>query len=144
MHSNNNDIIEDTAKIVSVDGKKVSFQMINNGSCKSCSMNGVCGTNNNPITHQSITDLKVQVGDVVKVFLSAETKILSAFILFIIPILSMILFYLLGKLTLNLSEDFSILLSVFGLLLSGVAIYFIDKIYQKKVHFEILEVIKKD
>jgi len=36
------------------------------------------------------------------------------------------------------------LLSVFGLLLSGIAIYFIDKIYQKKVHFEILEVIKKD
>ncbi len=143
MHSHNNDVIEDTAKVLSVDGKKITFEIINNGSCKSCSMHGVCGTNDTPIIHEAITNLNVQVGDVVKVFLSAGTRILSAFILFIIPILSMILFYLLGKLTFNLSEDLSIFLSVIGLFLSGVAIYIIDKIYQKKIHFQIIEVIKK-
>ena len=134
--------VEDRAKIISVNKNKVTFEMINNGSCKSCGMQGICGTKNNPILHTTYSDLDLKKDDIVKVHLSSGVKILSAFILFLFPILSMILFYALAKYAFLWKEDFAILFSVFGLILSGVFIFIFDKKFSKKVHFEIIEVIK--
>ena len=142
MH-NEEGFIEDTARVISVENNQISFEMINNGSCESCGLHGVCGTNDRSIVHEAYSDLDIEKGDIIKVYLSAGVKILSAFILFLIPILTMIAFYLLGKLVINLSEDMSILLSVFGLLFSGFFIFMIDKKFAKKIHFEVIEIVQK-
>jgi len=131
---------EDIAVVKSVDDKTVTIQIKKTDSCKSCSMKGVCGTSSKPIEHKIKTDLELKVGDRVKVYLSPGVKILSSFIIFVFPILLMILFYFLGKILLN-SENLAILISIIGLLFSGIIIYFIDKKYAKKIHFEIVEKI---
>jgi len=134
--------VEDTARVVAVENNEITFEMLNTGSCDSCSMNGLCATNSKQVLHKTESELSLKVDDIIKVSLSPGVKILSAFVLFLIPILSMILFYIVGKLTFGWKEDFAILFSLLGLLVSGVFIFFVDKKFSKKIHFEILEVIK--
>lgn len=140
---NNEGFVEDSALVLEVNSGNVKFEMINNGSCESCGLHGVCGPKNRQIIHETETDLDLQKGDVIKVHLSAGVRIFSAFVLFLMPIIAMILFYLLAKFLFTWNEDFSILFSVFGLLASGIFIWAIDKSYSKKIHFEIIEIIKK-
>ena len=136
------DHIEDSARVVAVEKNIITFEIINTGSCESCSMHGMCSTNDKQILHKTESDLEIKVNDIIKIHLSSGVKILSAFILFLIPILSMILFYLVAKLGFSWNEDFAILFSLLGLLMSGVFIFFIDKRFSKKIHFEIIDVIK--
>ncbi|MFO7897345.1 MAG: SoxR reducing system RseC family protein [Candidatus Cloacimonadales bacterium] len=140
---NQQDYIEDSARVIEAADGKIKFEIIQSGSCQSCGLHGICGSNNKPIIHETSTKLDCQKGDLIKVHLSAGVKILSAFVLFMIPIFSMIAFYLLAKMLFTWSEDFSILFSVFGLLCSGVFIYLVDKIYSRKVHFEVIEILEK-
>ena len=132
------EVQEDIAVVKSVKDKTVTIQIKKTDSCKSCSMKGICGTSSRPVEQKIQTDLELKVGDLVKVYLSPGVKIFSSFIVFIFPILLMILFYFLGKILLD-SENLAILFSFIGLLSSGIIIYFIDKKYAKKIHFEIVE-----
>ncbi|HHE37481.1 MAG TPA: hypothetical protein ENL20_02785 [Candidatus Cloacimonetes bacterium] len=132
------DVQEDIAVVKNVNDKTVTIRIKKTDSCKSCSLKGVCGTSSSPIEHKLKTDLELEAGDLVKVYLSPGVKIFSSFIIFVFPILLMILFYFLGKILFK-SENLAILISIFGLLFSGIIIYFIDKKYAKKIHFEIVE-----
>ena len=134
------EVQEDIAVVKSVNGQTVIIQIKKTDSCKSCSMKGICGTSSRPIEHKIKTDLELKAGDLLKVNISPGVKIFSSFIIFIFPILLMIIFYFFGKILLN-SENLAILFSFIGLLLSGIIIYFVDKKYAKKIHFEIVEKI---
>ena len=111
--------------------------------CNSCSMNKVCMGKDKSFLHNITTDMQLEIGDLVKIYISPGVKIFSSFIIFIFPVLSMIFFYFSGKYIFKLTENFSILLSFAGLFLSGVIIYIIDKKYSKKIHFEIVEKVEK-
>ncbi len=130
---------EDLGRVKEIDGKFAIVEMIKSGSCDSCAIHGFCGAGNKAVHHRIKTDIKLQAGDTVQVFIAPELKILSSFILFILPIIVMIGFYFLGKQFLN-SEGKVIITSFIGLLLSGLAIFIIDKKFAaKKIKFEILE-----
>lgn len=111
--------------------------------CNSCPMSKVCMGKDKSILHKITTDMQLEIGDLVKIYISPGVKIFSSFIIFIFPVLSMIFFYFSGKYIFKLTENFSILLSFAGLFLSGVIIYIIDKKYSKKIHFEIVEKVEK-
>ncbi len=128
----------DKATVLEVYDGEILIEIQKGGSCKSCAMSGVCGGQDKSFRHRLKTDLELEKGDIIEVTISSGVKLLSSFIVFIFPVLAMILFYLLAKYAVKLPENFSILASFCGLLLSGLLIYLIDKKFADKIHFEIL------
>ncbi len=130
---------EDIAVVKKVEKDKVTVEIEAGGGCKSCAMQSICGGDDKTIRHTIKTDMDLSVDDKVRLYISPGVKILSSFIIFIIPILAMILFYLIGNYLLSFKEEFAIVFSFVGLLVSGIFIYLIDKKFAKKVHIEIVE-----
>ena len=137
------DFQEDTAIVKKIENNKVTVEIQRTGACEHCAIKGICGAGNKNIQHQIQTDLNLKIGDLVKIHISASSKIFSSFILFIFPILVMIIFYIFGKYLFRFNEDFSIIFSIFGLLFSGIFIYYIDKKYEKRINLKIIERIEK-
>ncbi len=129
---------EDIAIVKKIEKDHIIVEMIRTDACKNCALNGMCQSNEKAVMHRIHTEKKFQEGDRIKVHIAPKLRILSSFLLFIFPILTMILFYLLGKFVLAASETFSILISLFGVLCSGVIIYFIDKKFTNKLNLEIM------
>lgn len=138
------EIIEDIAIVAEVQEHKVLVKLPESDSCASCAVHGICQVGDNTSSHWIETDLPLQVGDKVKIFISPALKIMSSFIVFLLPVIMMILVYLIIKYLLGASENFSILGSVLSLGLSGLIIYAIDKKWSKKLRFEIIERISEE
>jgi positive regulator of sigma E activity len=136
-----NQSIEDIGIVTNVKKNVATVEIQKGGGCKSCSVSGICGGNEKTVVHKIQTDLELKEGDRVRLFVSSGVKLFSSFIVFIFPILMMIVFYLAGKYILSFNENFSILFSILGILVSGILIYIIDKKYANKIHFEIAEKI---
>jgi len=132
----------ETAVVNEIIGNHIFVEMEQSDSCESCTMGGVCHTNGKSITHKIKADLKVKIGDKLQVEVSPKLRILSSFIIFIFPIITMIIFYLTAKFGLNFKEDFAIVISLFGLLFSGLVIYFIDKKYADKLELKIIKILE--
>lgn len=129
---------EDMAIVKKIEKDHIIVEMIRTDSCKNCALNGMCQSTGKAVMHRIRTEKEFQEGDRIKVQIAPKLRLLSSFLLFIFPILTMILFYLLGKFVLTVSEAFSILISLFGLLCSVVIIYFIDKKFTNKLNLEII------
>ena len=134
---------EDLAIVKEIKDGFVFIEMQPSGSCDKCAMHSVCQGADRKIRHKIKTDMKLSKGDFIRVQVSASMRIFSSFIIFIFPILSMLLFYGLGKYLFRFSENFSILFSFIGLMLSGITIYFIDKKYTEKIILKIIEKVEK-
>jgi positive regulator of sigma E activity len=128
---------EDIAVVRKTEGNFVHVEVERTGSCEGCAVSGICNVNDKIILHKIKTDLKLKIGDRVQVNIAPSLRIFSSFVVFIIPILTMLSFYLISKYLFNLNEDLSIVISMFGLLLSGLFIYIIDKIFANKLSFKI-------
>jgi len=130
--------IEDLGRVVKVEGEYAVVEMIKGAGCDSCAMHGFCGSGDKTVQHRIKTDIVLKPNDTVKVFVAPQFRILSSFILFIIPILAMIGFYFVGSAIFG-TEGRSILTSLAGLLLCTYGIYLFDKKYaSRKIKFEIL------
>ena len=134
---------EDLAVVKEIKDGFIFIEMQTSESCNKCAMHGVCQGMDKKLQHKIKTDMELSEGDFIRVQVSASMRVFSSFIIFIFPILSMLLFYGLGKYLFRFSENFSILLSFAGLVLSGITIYFIDKKYTEKIIFKIIEKVKK-
>ena len=121
------------------EGNFVHVEVEKSGSCDGCAVSGICNSNERIILHKIKTELKFSIGNKVKVDIAPSLRIFSSFIVFIFPIITMLLFYVISKYVLIFSEDLSIVISLFGLLLSGLFIYLIDKKYESKLSFKIIK-----
>ena len=128
---------EDIAVVRKIEGYFVHLEVERTGSCDGCAVSGICNTSVKTILHKIKTDLKLVIGDRVHVNIAPSLRVFSSFVVFIIPILTMLSFYLTSKYLFALNEDLSIVISMFGLLLSGLFIYIIDKIFANKLSFKI-------
>jgi positive regulator of sigma E activity len=135
---------EDRAEVIEIYEGEILIEIQKSGSCKSCAISGVCGGQDRSFRHRIKTDMKLEKGDIIEVSISSGVKLMSSFIVFIMPVLAMILFYFLAKYAVKLTEDFSILASFCGLLLSGILIYILDKKFASKIHFEIIGKVKNE
>lgn len=131
--------ITDVAIVKKVEGDWVSLEIEQTDSCNSCAMHGICNTGDKKIIHKIKTNIQLQQGDKVRIFLEPSLRVLSSFLIFIFPILIMIIFYLASKFIIGLSENIAILISIISLLFSGLAIYILDKKIAKKLNFTIVE-----
>ncbi len=128
---------ENIAVVRKIEGSFVHLEVERTGSCEGCAVSGICNANDKTILHKIKTDLNLEIGDRVQVNIAPSLRVFSSFIVFIIPILTMLSFYLISKYLFVFSEDISIVISMFGLLLSGFFIYVIDKIFANKLSFNI-------
>lgn len=133
----------DIAVVKKVSSDYIWIEMEKNGSCSNCSMNGICQQDGKSIIHKIRTDRSFEVDDTVQVEVSPKLRIFSSFIIFLFPIITMVIFYLIAKYLISLSEDFSIISSLFGVLLSGFIVYLIDKKYSDKISIKILSKLKR-
>jgi len=138
------EIIEDIAIVSEVKDHKVLVKLPESDSCASCAIHGICQVGDNTSSHWIDTDLRLQVGDKVKIFISPALKIMSSFIVFLLPVIMMILVYLIIKYLFMGSENASILGSVLSLGLSAVIIYALDKKWSEKLRFEIIERVSEE
>jgi len=139
----NNTEQQDRAEVIEVFKGGVVVEMAKSGNCDSCAIHGVCAGSDKNFRHRLKTDMPLKKGDLLELTISSEIKILSSFVVFILPVLSMILFYFLAKFALGVSENFSILISFAGLLLSGIFIYVLDKKFADKIKFEIIRKVEE-
>lgn len=130
---------EDIAVVRKVEDHIVHVEVERSGSCEGCAVSGICNVNNKTILHKIKTDLKLKIGDRIQVNIAPSLRVFSSFVVFIIPILTMLSFYLISKYLFIFSEDLSIVISMFGLLLSGLFIYIIDKMFANKLNFKIIK-----
>ncbi len=130
---------EDIAIVRKIEENFVLVEVERSGSCDGCAVSGICNSNERIILHKIKTEHKFTIGDKVRVDIAPSLRIFSSFIVFIFPIITMLLFYLISKYVLIFNEDLSIVISLFGLLLSGLFIYLIDKKYESKLSFKIIK-----
>lgn len=131
------DIIEDIAVVEEVSAGKVKVSLPQTDSCKSCAVHGFCHATEAE-GHWVETDLPLQQGDKVKMFIAPGLRIASSFIIFLLPVIMMLVFYLVSKYLISLSENLCILISILSLGVSGFLIWQLDKIWGKKVKYEIV------
>jgi positive regulator of sigma E activity len=130
---------EDIAIVREIKDNIVQVEVERTGSCDGCAVSGICNSNEKTILHTIKTDQQLVLGDRVKVDIAPSLRVLSSFIVFIFPIIVMISFYLISKFLFNFNEDPSIVISMFGLLLSGLFIFLIDKRFANKLSFKIIK-----
>ncbi|MGB9682082.1 MAG: SoxR reducing system RseC family protein [bacterium] len=115
-------------KVVRKDGDMVDILVARSERCKSC---GLCfSMGNDKILIRVKTDSPVEIGEEVRIFTEDRYVILSAFILYIVPVIALILGYFLGSIFSN-KEPFKI---VSGFLFMGLAFIF-NRFIDKRVRF---------
>ena len=135
---------EDRAVVKEVRGKKVVLETMKSGACDSCAAHALCAGQSRCMEIITESDIPLKKGDIVHVEVSAGIKLFSSFIIFVFPIIIMFAVYFLSKVLLNLSENYSVLITILSLLPSMLIIWLLDKKYAKKVHFEIIEKIDQE
>ncbi|MCF7858197.1 MAG: SoxR reducing system RseC family protein [Candidatus Cloacimonetes bacterium] len=133
---------EDIALVKKTGNKVVFVEVERSGSCKNCSISGLCNTKDKSIIHKIKTGMELKVGDRVQVNISPGMRIFSSFVVFILPIILMIFFYVAAKLVFNSSEGIAIISSLLGLIAGGLCIYLIDKMLSEKLRFKIIKKIE--
>ncbi|MBI9031055.1 SoxR reducing system RseC family protein [bacterium] len=105
------------------------------GGCASCGMHGVCGTQNSCIEHKIKTDIKLEAGDKVIIFIDPAKRIYSALLLFIFPIVNLMIFYFIASRF--LSETYSIIIGFVGLVVAFIINRVVDRLWGKKITYMI-------
>ncbi len=117
-----------SGKVVKVEGDTVEIAVPRSERCKSC---GICPLSaDGSVLLKVNVDRDVKVGDEVKIRTKDKYVILSAFIIYIIPVIALITGYFLGGLLFS-SELLKI---VSGFLFMGTS-FLIDRFLDKKVRF---------
>lgn len=116
-----------------VDKNNVLVRVLTKGECSSCASKEGCGISliadkSNLIEAKYNEEIKI--GDKVYIILNSRNRIISSLLLFVFPIISLIIFYLIGNYLFK-NEILSILSSLAGLVLAFFILYFLTK-YNKK------------
>ncbi|MBP7562307.1 MAG: SoxR reducing system RseC family protein [Candidatus Cloacimonetes bacterium] len=131
---------EETGIVVNSTPNDVWVERMSLEGCKSCAMSGVCGSKNTPQLKFK-NDADYHIGDIVLIHISSSTRLMSSFIIFIVPVILLILTFALFYYVLNTSEKISILVGFLSLFLSALIIGLYDKYLAKT---KAVSISKKD
>lgn len=117
-----------TGRVVRIEGDAVEIAVPRNEKCKSC---GICPLTENGLVLLKVkADTQVKVGDRVRIKTKDRYVILSAFILYIIPVIALIFGYFLGGIFFS-PEPLKI---IFGFLFMGIS-FAVNRVLDKKIKF---------
>ncbi|MBN2461596.1 MAG: SoxR reducing system RseC family protein [Candidatus Cloacimonetes bacterium] len=129
---------EDIGTVITCGNGEAVVEISPGESCTNCKLVSICGGGTRPSRFRIKTGLALTAGDKVRISVTAGIRIISSLIIFIMPILLMIIFYLFSRFLLMFKENLSILISLVGLAISGLLIYILDKKYAAKIEFTII------
>ncbi len=118
-------MIEETAKVIAINGRQVIVQSTIKSTCHSCHQQDDCGSGQiaKAIPHKSLTtefttNINIKVGDEVVLGLPEDIMLSSAFEVYMLPLLGLISFAAVGQFTLveqwQLHELFAFLFALCG------------------------------
>lgn len=126
---------QDIGIVKAVNGSRYTVEIAKGGGCKSCAMHGICGIDKAPMVLNLDSPQSFVVGDRVELEIAAGTRVLSALLIFVLPILILVLGFSLTRTF--LSEPFAILAGFGSMAIAFLFIRFIDKRVSKKINFQI-------
>jgi positive regulator of sigma E activity len=129
------DTSEDIGIVTAVDGNKITVEIPKGGGCKSCSMHGICGTNSTPIILTFGSDGTYKTGDKVIISVSANIKLLSSVIVYLLPLVALFAFFLVARSFMQ--ELASIVIGFIGLCLSFLVVRWLDRKIGKRINFQL-------
>ncbi len=100
-----------------IDNENAYIRVMTSAACKTCSSKGVCLAQDKPLTIKIPNDQNFQKGQKVEFEIIPQKRLLAGFMIFILPLIFMIAFFLLGINLLG-SEGFGILFGLGGFLVS--------------------------
>ena len=125
-------MIEETAVIIECDGDYAWIEAQRKSACGQCNVNKACGTStlskvlgNKSTRMRAINKAQAKKGESVLVGLHESALLTGSFMLYIIPILSMLIFAIFGKMIaqywlIQSEEGVSIIFGIIGLLLAAL------------------------
>ncbi|MDP8231709.1 MAG: SoxR reducing system RseC family protein [Candidatus Zophobacter franzmannii] len=138
-----NENSESVGIVLSINNDIAEVEVIAGGGCSTCSMSLVCGSTKKKIKYSARAPFKVKVHDKVSLTLVEGSKVLSALIIFLIPVLFLIFGYIIGT-KFGLNEGFSVLVSLGFFGISLIPVKILDNVYGKKINYEITKILPND
>ena len=126
----------DLAQIVKIESDSIYVKVVADG-CKNCALSGVCKLEDKVKKFNVTNPEEYNVGDFVEIIIKSGSRIFSAFMIFIFPLIFMIGFYFAASYLFHLNENLSAILSILGLLIGGIILKLSDKKLGDKITYEI-------
>jgi len=128
-----NDKPADVGTVVDIQNGFAIVEYSRSDACNTCKLKPFCfqrGGDVNTLTMKN--ELNVKKGDKIQFEISPQMRILSSFLVFILPIIFMIGSYLLCKSAIGLSESISIIVSLVSIAVAFILVKIIDGQIKKK------------
>ncbi|MBW6514362.1 MAG: SoxR reducing system RseC family protein [Candidatus Syntrophosphaera sp.] len=115
----------DIGTVVEVKGNRVRVELVRGAGCKSCSLRGMCFGRNTPAVFDMETELDLSIGDKVQLEIAPGTRVLSAVLVFGLPLAFLFAAFMLARAW--LSELASIGIAFAATAISFFIIRYIDR-----------------
>jgi len=136
-------MIEESGRVIAVNGDEVWIETIRASSCSACSARSGCGqglltkVNDGTRSHiQLRTDLQLAVGDEVILGLPEQAFIRSSFLAYGLPMLMLIAAVLIADMAFSLAEPWIILSALLGLAGGFVVVRLISQMSVARADFQ--------
>jgi len=142
-----NDTPADVGTVVEIKDGIAIIEFSKSEACNTCKLKSFCFQKSGDITNLTLkNELNAKVGDRIKFEILPSARILSSFLVFILPVICMIATYFICKIAIGLSENISIFCSVCSIVLAFVLVKFIDGVIKKKAMIQprMLSIIMHD
>jgi positive regulator of sigma E activity len=128
-----------------IKGHEITVIMNPQGGCSSCGMHGLCGAGSNSdcIEHHIESDIELEVGDKVILYIDPSKRIISALLLFIFPITLLVVMYYIASMIFD-KEIYAVISGLTGLVIAFIINRIIDKLWGKKVRYIIASKYEED
>jgi len=133
---------EEIGHVVNVDQGKIKIQLTPGSQCTHCSAKSICSSLGETVRVLEVeSDEKVKLGDRVALIFKPSTRVLSATIIFILPVIFMIIGYFLMTAYYINTEGWGIIGSLLGLVFGFIVVRIFDRILLKTKGYK--PIIKK-
>jgi positive regulator of sigma E activity len=125
----------DIGVVTAVAGKKVRVEIQRGGGCKSCSLRGMCFAQSTPAVFELESEFELREGDRVELEIAPGDRVLSAILVFVVPLVFLFGGFMLAGLFLR--EIFAIGVAFAAMALSFIIIRCIDRRLGKRLQVTI-------
>lgn len=128
-----NETTNEIGIVVNIKDNFVFVEVEKGESCSNCQLKSLCFHKGNETTIFKIKNiLNAKKGDKISFVIEPKIRILSSFLIYIVPIIFLITTYSFCKYIFNISENLSILLAIISIPLCYFILKFIDKLFARK------------
>jgi len=128
-----NDTPADVGTVVDIQKGLAIVEYSRSDACNTCKLKAFCFQKGGDVTKLTMKNiLNVKKGDKVQFEISPQMRMLSSFLVFILPVVFMIGSYFLCKSAIGLSENISIVVSLCSIVIAFIVVKIIDGQIKKK------------